>query len=203
MNDEYTSLSHALRDWLEKALSAAEKALSAAEETATANRAQIDELKEALKALKARERADAPPAKRYVAVINTPGYLPEDDDPDAFDTAREAWEYLADQRQWAEDSALDAIDQDPTGQDPAVYSNTWRLLAQLGDAAAWLTRTDGESFVGWTLDLDSLFNTGRINVSAEGLGSVWGLTPGYDGDHDLGIAYSVMPAEPEEAEVGP
>jgi hypothetical protein len=30
----------------------------------------------------------------YVATINVPGYLPMDDDPPVFDTAREAWQYL-------------------------------------------------------------------------------------------------------------
>lgn len=33
----------------------------------------------------------------YLAIINVPGYLPEDDDPQEFDTPREAWECLADQ----------------------------------------------------------------------------------------------------------
>lgn len=30
----------------------------------------------------------------FTAGSNTPGYLPTDDDPPTFDTAREAWQYL-------------------------------------------------------------------------------------------------------------
>lgn len=40
---------------------------------------------------------------RYVATINVPGYTPEDDDPPLFDTAQEAWEWLADERERDED----------------------------------------------------------------------------------------------------
>lgn len=39
----------------------------------------------------------------YVATINTPGYLPMDDDPPVFDTTREAWEYLYDEHERAVD----------------------------------------------------------------------------------------------------
>jgi hypothetical protein len=60
---------------------------------------------------------------RYLATINTPGYLPWDDDPPVFDTPREAWEYLADHRKRAEDDALDF-----TG-----YSETANTLESLGD----------------------------------------------------------------------
>jgi len=41
----------------------------------------------------------------YVALINTPGYLPQDDDPPVFDDAAGAWEYLADERSYALDSS--------------------------------------------------------------------------------------------------
>jgi hypothetical protein len=36
-------------------------------------------------------------AAQYVATVNTPGYLPEDDEPAVFETARDAWEYLAEE----------------------------------------------------------------------------------------------------------
>jgi hypothetical protein len=39
----------------------------------------------------------------FLATINVPGYLPMDDDPPTFDTAREAWDYLANERRDAED----------------------------------------------------------------------------------------------------
>jgi hypothetical protein len=39
---------------------------------------------------------------RYIATLNTPGYLPQNDDPPVFDTAREAWQYLVSEveRSW-------------------------------------------------------------------------------------------------------
>jgi hypothetical protein len=39
----------------------------------------------------------------YLATINVPGYLPMDDDPPVFETPREAWAYLADERRRGED----------------------------------------------------------------------------------------------------
>jgi len=41
---------------------------------------------------------------RFVATINTPGYLPEAE-PMVFDTALEAWDYLLGERRDAEDDA--------------------------------------------------------------------------------------------------
>lgn len=35
----------------------------------------------------------------YEAIINVPGYLPMADQPAIFDTAKEAWQYLADERE--------------------------------------------------------------------------------------------------------
>lgn len=91
--------------------------------------------------------------KRYVATINVPGYSPMADEPAVFDTAHEAWSWLAGEREHDEDHASDG----DTG-----YSDTHTSLVQLGDAI--------ESQPG----------------------SVWGDTPGYDGNHDLGLAYSVQ-----------
>lgn len=42
--------------------------------------------------------------KMYVAIINTPGYLPMDDEPPVFGTPGAAWAYLADVRRQDEDS---------------------------------------------------------------------------------------------------
>jgi hypothetical protein len=94
----------------------------------------------------------------YVAIVNTPGYLP-DDEPVKFDTASEAWAYLADERM-----------RDEHEHDGTLSS----VYAEL-DARANRTAADG------------------TNVARSG--TVYGDTPGYDGDHDLGIAYSVEPAE--------
>ncbi len=102
----------------------------------------------------------------YVAIVNVPGYLPMDDDPPVFDTAREAWQYLAGERERGED--------DTEGEQ---YSTTRDHLAALGypglvgsDAANWLARN---------------------GLDPDGTGTVYGATPGYEGDHDLGLAYSV------------
>lgn len=48
----------------------------------------------------------------FLATVNVPGYLPEDNDPPVFDTPQEAWQYLADERERGEDSA-DYSDFDP------------------------------------------------------------------------------------------
>ena len=107
---------------------------------------------------------------KYVATINTPGYLPMDDEPPVFDTAAEAWEYLAQEREHAEDSA-DYPDSDP-GQ--FEYSDTLAALRRIAG---------GEHVHG-----DPREDT---PTESDGTGTVYGSTPGYDGDHDLGLAYSV------------
>jgi hypothetical protein len=93
---------------------------------------------------------------RYVATINTPGYLPMDDDPPVFDTAAEAWAYLAEERERAEDE----------DESTDEYSGTLTALRELADPRREL--------VPFT---------------------VYGDTPGYDGDHDLGLAYTVSIVE--------
>lgn len=50
----------------------------------------------------------------YLATVNVPGYLPLDDDPPAFDTPREAWEWLADERQRDEDQFSGLFYHSPT-----------------------------------------------------------------------------------------
>lgn len=47
----------------------------------------------------------------YMAVINTPGYLSEQDDPPVFETAREAWQYLVGEVE----RAWDDNENDPQG----------------------------------------------------------------------------------------
>ena len=105
---------------------------------------------------------------RYIATINVPGYLPMDDDPPVFDTPGEAWEYLADERRDGEEQAFEP------GDDPG-FSATVNILESLADGTLSFAEVgDGD-----------------------GTGSVTGLTPGYDGDHDLGLAYTVSIAEEE------
>jgi hypothetical protein len=62
----------------------------------------------------------------YVATINTPGYLPWDDDPPVFDSAADAWQYLADERERDESDANDG--------DPEL-SPTWVELRRMARRA--------------------------------------------------------------------
>lgn len=101
----------------------------------------------------------------YVATINVPGYLPTDDDPPGFETAREAWQYLAEQ--------LDL---------------EWRSGPESPSQATTLA------------DLDRRANPRWLVCDFERVGTVYGPTPGYDGDHDLGLAYSVEYVEDTEEE---
>lgn len=90
---------------------------------------------------------------KYVALINTPAYLPWDDEPPTFDNPWEAWVYLADQRRRQEDDAEDA-----------------------------------HLYPAYT---DTVHELDRCADNGTGIGTVYGPTPGYDGEHDLGLAYSV------------
>lgn len=99
----------------------------------------------------------------YVATINVPGYMPMDDDPPTFETPKEAWEYLLEERKRSEDDLA-------TGDDES-YSDAVKTLE------AWTVAPQGGfPFADWT-------------------GTVYGDTPGYDGDHDLGLHYSVSLVE--------
>ena len=93
-------------------------------------------------------------SKRYVATINTPGYLPTDDDPPVFDTAREAWEYLESEFR----GSMETL---------AFYTEIQMAVA--------------DEFIRFQ--------------TAGAIGSVFTTTPGYDGDHDLGLSYSVSEVE--------
>lgn len=101
-------------------------------------------------AIKAHE---AGPETFYVAIINTPGYLPENE-PEEFETITEAWGYLAEERKRAED------DFEEDG-----YSNTYHRLEEL------------------------------FKDAEPECGSVYGTTPGYEGDHDQGLVYTVTIGE--------
>lgn len=93
---------------------------------------------------------------RYVATINTPGYLPEDCDPPLFDTAREAWQYLV-----------------------SEVERSWDDYPDDANGAC----------------VDAHTQMHNLDQSREG--TVYAPTPGYDGFHDLGLAYSVSIAEDE------
>jgi hypothetical protein len=108
--------------------------------------------------------------EKFIAIINTPGYMPEAE-PAEFDTVGEAWEWLAQERRDAEDEA-ETVAQG--------YSATVNILDTLAADQDWSTCE----------------NAGVDPLSAEG--TVYGPTPGYEGDHDLGLAYTVTSREEEE-----
>lgn len=87
----------------------------------------------------------------FQATINTPGYLPWQDEPELFENSADAWEYLASERKFQEDDS---------------YSETTELLD-------------------------------RYAAEGHGEDTVYGDTPGYEGCHDLGLAYSVSAYEEE------
>lgn len=107
---------------------------------------------------------------RYVATINVPGYLPQDDDPPVFDTAHEAWEWLADQRGFDEEVNPEWESDNGLGE----FSSTVATLRYIASDE----HEHGSPHEDWP-------------TAANGTGTVYGSTPGYDGDHDLGLAYCV------------
>lgn len=110
--------------------------------------------------------------RQYVATINTSGYLPWDDDPPTFDTPREAWDYLAGERRELEDRAIEMSE----GEDPGGYSSTVNVLETLAEGYMSAYENAG-------MDPD------------EGTGSIGADDPTYDGDHPLGLVYSVSEVE--------
>lgn len=107
----------------------------------------------------------------FVATTNTPGYLPMDDDPPVFESARDAWRYLADERIRHEDDMAD-----DTFKGFSATANTLEGIA------------------------DGVLNRDDMGLDADWTGTIYGDTPGYDGDHDLGIAYSVTVTEDDDTE---
>src|SRR5574341_1473780 len=99
----------------------------------------------------------------YVATVNVPGYLPECE-PMAFDTADEAWDYLADERRRDED-------QDESASE---YSGAVTLL----DYIASGDHIHGPPQEDWP-------------TNADGTGMMLADTPGSDSPHDLVLAYVV------------
>lgn len=112
------------------------------------------------------EQEFAMPTIRYAATINTPGYLPMDENPPIFDTPAEAWSYLKDEyvRSWE-----DLLDESThTPGDPTA--------AELEEQHT----NDLRSFEFW--------------VEHARVGYTWMPSPGRlsDDAHDLGFNYSVQ-----------
>lgn len=95
----------------------------------------------------------------FEALVNVPGYLPMADQPSLFDTAEDAWEFLACERE----RDLDSVEESPEGAD-------------LGEVEFMRLMAAGELPSRCRLD---------------GTETVFAATPGYFGDHDLGLAYTV------------
>lgn len=104
----------------------------------------------------------------YVATVNVPGYLPMADEPACFDTAREAWAYLASERRRDEDQDEEA--------------------SEYTDDVVLLDYVASEDHMPGSPHED-------LSTSADGAGSLWCPTPGYTGDHDLGLFYAVSIVE--------
>lgn len=85
----------------------------------------------------------------FVAIINVPGYMSNQDELPEFDDMSEAWRFLFTERE---------RDLDETNLD----------------------------------ETDSCLDELEGMIESPQLGTVYGSTPGYDGDHDLGLAYSVV-----------
>lgn len=107
---------------------------------------------------------------KYVATINVPGYLPMGDDPPVFESVGDAWLYLADERVKEEDQCEDWAGDNGLGE----YSSTVATLRYIAGGE----HEHGSPHEDWP-------------TAADGTGHVYGSTPGYDGDHDLGLAYCV------------
>lgn len=112
----------------------------------------------------------------YVATVNVPGYLPMDDEPAEFETAAKAWWYLYHERCDSErDAVCDLCDDTMTH---GVY----------GDC-------DDDSETGREIAKHARWAASGLVCDFEAVGTVYGPTPGYRGDHDLGLAYSVTCVE--------
>lgn len=103
---------------------------------------------------------------KYAAIINVPGYLPECE-PEYFDTASQAWEYLASERKHTEDYSLDDSDS---------YSDTTLCLERLVDVKS-----------------PTWCHINSHSHNPDHIGTIYGPSPDADPESntDLGLAYSV------------
>ncbi len=129
----------------------------------------------------------------YVATMNVPGYLPEDDDPAVFDDIPSAWAYLAGERERAENDAAESEHRiECQWHQDNDLSDTYVSLRDLGIA---------ENYVSGVYQPEG--EPDPQNVLWTGLGTIQGYTPGRCGcpedpeqsSTDLGVNYSVSIAE--------
>jgi hypothetical protein len=85
----------------------------------------------------------------------------------------------------------------PTGDDPPTFdtaSEAWLYLTEERerDEDEYEGPRDSETVRELAEWSNRCLNPGSESVNFTGQGTVYGSTPGYDGDHDLGLAYSVQ-----------
>lgn len=120
-------------------------------------------------------------AIRYAATVNVPGYLPMDDDPPRFETARAAWQYHSDELERTGDAWVPDDPDDPDG--PASKSQAALCIEHNAEdrPGPWVCANGAEH-------------------RPDSVGTVYGSTPDYDGDHDLGLAYCVTEVDADDDE---
>jgi hypothetical protein len=103
---------------------------------------------------------------KFVATINVPGYLPMSDDPPVFDTAEQDSYCIT-----------------------CTLREAWRYLygERERDLDDPMNDEDG--------DEDQCLDEIEGMIDNPETGTVYGRTPGYDGEHDQGLAYSVTEVE--------
>lgn len=83
----------------------------------------------------------------------------------------------------------------PMDDDPPRFdeiNEAWQWLADQRSRAEDDAEMPGDSYSQTVLDLEERANrTMADGAPYQRMGTVYGPTPGYDGDHDLGLAYSV------------
>jgi len=82
----------------------------------------------------------------------------------------------------------------PMDDDPPVFGTPGEAWSYLADER----RESEDAAMGDYYGIVPVTDTVKaLDIAAQGTatGTVYGPTPGYDGDHDLGLAYTVSPAE--------
>lgn len=89
----------------------------------------------------------------------------------------------------------------PMDDDPPVFESikaAWEWLAQERQREEDAAEMPGDSYSGTVLALEAMANaTMADGTPYQRRGTVYGSTPGYDGNHDLGLAYSVTEVDHE------
>lgn len=82
----------------------------------------------------------------YLATVNIPGYLPMSDDPATFETAREAWDYLAHERMRGEEDGDPEVDEWSETCDKLIALS---LRSDSGQGTVWGPSPDRRGATAW------------------------------------------------------